>query len=91
MILCPAVSGHEGFYAPAPEAGDAYAATRRCVMQTPEGLCRLHVLGLKPLEGRLASGCAPYPGRQVRQAIAAMWDTPEGKAVVDRWRQQLAQ
>ncbi|GIX48931.1 MAG: hypothetical protein KatS3mg131_3142 [Candidatus Tectimicrobiota bacterium] len=87
LVLCPAVTGREGFCAPAPEDWEAEAPGRRCVMQTPEGLCRLHALGLKPLEGRLASGCAPYPGWQVRQAIAALWDTPEGKAVVDRWRQ----
>ncbi len=90
MVLCPAVQGHAGFYAPHPEDWEQYGAERRCIMQTPEGLCRLHDVALKPLEGRLASGCALYQGARVRRAIAALWATPEGQQVVDDWRQHFA-
>jgi hypothetical protein len=62
LVLCPAVADHEGFYALTPEDWPLYDETRRCVMQIPDGLCQLHATGLKPLESRLASGCAPYEG-----------------------------
>lgn len=90
LILSPAVPGHQGFYAPAPEDWECDEADRHCIMQTPEGLCRLHDAGLKPLEGRLASGCAPYQGRRVRHAIAALWATPEAQQAVGDWRRQFA-
>ena len=90
LVPCPAVSGHEGFYAPAPEDWDHYEATRHCIMQTPDGLCRLHDAGLKPLEGRLATGCAPYEGVRTRRTIAALWDTPEGQQIVSDWRRRFS-
>jgi hypothetical protein len=90
LLLCPAVPGHERFYAPAPEDWVLYEAERRCLMQTPDGLCRLHAPGLKPLEGRLASGCRPYQGPRVRRAIADLWTTTEGQAVVAEWRRHYA-
>lgn len=88
LVLCPAVPGHEGFYAPGPEDWDHYEATRCCIMQTPDGLCQLHDVALKPLEGRLATGCVPYQGVRVRRAIAALWDTPQGQQVVSDWRRR---
>ncbi len=89
-ILCPAVPGHEGFYAPEPDDWALYGDSRRCIMQTADGLCRLHAPQLKPLEGRLASGCRPYRGAPVRRSIAALWATPQGQAVVTQWRQRFA-
>jgi hypothetical protein len=90
FVLCPAVSGHEGFYAPDPDDWDLYAEARRCLMQTPNGLCQLHRPGLKPLEGRLAAGCASYSGTRVRRTIATLWATPEGQHVVAAWRKAYA-
>jgi hypothetical protein len=90
LVLCPAVPGHQGFYAPDPDDWRLYEEERSCLMQTADGLCGLHTAGLKPLEGRLASGCAPYQGVRVRRAIATLWDTPEGRQVVDRWRRRFA-
>ncbi len=92
-MLCPALPGHEGFYAPEPTEQDDwafYGESKRCIMQTPDGLCRLHALELKPLEGRLASGCQPYRGVPVRRAIAQLWATPRGQDVVSQWRQRFA-
>lgn len=86
MVVCPALQGYSGFYAPDPEDWPQ----AHCIMQTPEGLCHLHEARLKPLEGRLASACSPYPGARVRRALAALWATPEGKRVVDYWRQHFA-
>lgn len=90
LVLCPAVPGHDRFYAPAPEDWELYAEERRCLMQTADGLCRLHAAGLKPLEGRLATGCAPYAGARVRRALASLWATREGQQVVEQWRRQFA-
>jgi hypothetical protein len=79
-VVCPAEKGSEGDYAPSwPGHG--------CVMQDAAGLCRLHDLGLKPAEGRLAR-CAnserPTPSGLHRD-VADTWDSQEGRDVVALW------
>jgi len=60
----------------------------RCSFLTLNGLCALHTRRLKPLEGRTAVCAAEGPpdNATIRSAdIVPLWDTPLGRAVVDRW------
>lgn len=52
--------------------------TMQCNFLTPDGKCELHDLGLKPLEGRLAS-CKHTAEESfiMRKAICKDWDTQE--------------
>ena len=91
LLLCPAVAGYDGTFAPVPNEWDLDNADKRCTMLTDDGLCALHDLGLKPLEGRLASGCAPYSGRRVRGALCDLWETARAQTVVEVWRRQFTE
>lgn len=58
-----------------------------CVFWDETGKCRLHALGMKPLEGRLAHhSISPRTGPQVRTSLAWLWSQPRGRAVVRLWR-----
>jgi hypothetical protein len=60
--------------------------TDRCAFLTKDGLCELHDKKLKPLEGRIIDHTiTPEEGVVIRREILYMWDTPEGKSVVDMW------
>ena len=74
-IVCPAENGSENRFAGIwPGAG--------CVLQTADGLCSIH--DIKPLEGRVASCKGTHEG--LHYHVAKLWDTDEGKAVVEIWR-----
>ena len=81
-ILCGALKGCEGHAAPyLPESEEG------CTFWNAQGLCDLHDLGLKPLEGRLAIHGAPTTRRSLHEEVALLWDNEEGRAAVDRWWQ----
>ena len=75
-IISPAIVGHDNGNAP-------FFPNGRCVFLTEEGLCELHDLGLKPLEGRVAS-CYDITS-DAHKDIAMTWDTKEGRSVVASW------
>lgn len=65
-IECPAIVGYEGLNAP-------FIPVGRCTF-LKDGLCELHDLGLKPLEGRVASCQGTVEDSQaVRDFIVSEW------------------
>ncbi len=76
-LLCPAEKGREGMTA-------SFIPTGGCVM-LKDGLCALHGI-CKPLEGRAAHHAKCPDG--LHQSVAALWDSDEGRAVVDTWRNE---
>lgn len=87
FILGAAIPGYGGQHSP-------WFPRQACVFQSVDGLCDLHTSGFKPLECRAAS-CAdsrtftPEEDEargSVHESIAKMWDTPEGVALVERWK-----
>jgi hypothetical protein len=72
-IICPALKGYENRAAPFWPEG-------QCTFQDENGLCELHDLGLKPLEGRVVHCKASFPS--LHEDVAMTWDTEEGKAIV---------
>lgn len=81
-ILSPAIIGYESCAAPFWPFG-------RCTFLTDKGLCELHDLKLKPLEGRVFS-CQNDP-EDLHGAIAKMWDCREGKRIVSKWRTMFSE
>ena len=79
-VLCGASPGAEGSRAP-------YWPTVGCAFHNDEGLCDVH--HIKPAEGRAAiHGEEVPPGRH--QEIAALWQTEEGRALVERFHAERA-
>src|SRR5581483_8964175 len=79
-VLCPASEGHARNLAPERNPFDSRYA-ERCTFLTEDGLCQLHNLKLKPLEGRIAHHSHADDGINPREAIANEWDTPFGEAL----------
>jgi hypothetical protein len=75
-LLSPANPGMEGSAA-------GFWPSEGCVFQGEDGFCELHDLGLKPLEGRVAS-CSRGQG-DLHQYVASTWNNPEAQALVDEW------
>lgn len=67
-LLCPAINGYEGRFSPS----------------WPNGLCQLHDLGYKPLEGR-KSLCQDKTPKKLHKKIAKMWDNSEAQEIVRKW------
>jgi hypothetical protein len=87
-LLCPASPGCEGSRAPEVSMFDFFSGGdpfRGCVFQDGNGLCGLHAPNLKPTEGRLAHH-TDDGSLNVHEAVAALWDTDEGRAVVAEWK-----
>lgn len=78
-ILSPAVSGYENSFAP-------FWPTGKCTFQDDNGLCQLHDLGYKPLEGRKAL-CKDRTPKKLHEKVAKMWDNPEAQELVRRWNE----
>ena len=55
-----------------------------CVFQSPEGLCELHNLGLKPAEGK--KSCCKIDLDGLHWAVAETWESEEGRAIVELWK-----
>lgn len=63
----------------------------RCIFLTPDCKCTLHALGLKPIEGRIASCQGPTgEGVAFRKRIAKLWDTPFGRKIVITWHAKVS-
>ena len=92
-ILCGANPGYEGLCAVMDEGLSAMivgsAIMTGCAFQLECGLCDLHGRGLKPIEGRIASCAESYDGEGLHEAVAATWDTDEGRRVLERWRKEV--
>ena len=82
-IVCPAIKGYEKRCAP-------FWPTGQCSLFTPGGLCPLHNLGLKPIEGRVAS-CITSEDDSLHGEIAEMWDTEKGRSVVQLFKQKIGE
>lgn len=87
--LQPAVKGHEG-------ADGTYdfnitwggmSNPGECTFLTKDGLCELHGK-CKPWEGRMA--LHDNKGNDEYQVLLDAWDTDEGLAVVEKWREECA-
>ena len=76
FVLCPAIPGYEGKHA-------RFFPTGGCTFQKKNGMCILHDMNLKPLEGRLC-GCRKIDV-PVHKLIADMWRTRKAVRLVDRW------
>lgn len=79
QLLCPALIGHEGGYAP-------FIPYGKCTFQTADGLCELHNLGLKPFEGRMAHHDHTV-NKGLHPSVAETWANEEGRAVLDLWHE----
>ena len=79
-IVSPAIKRYEGRHAP-------YTPKGKCTFLDSNNLCKLHDLGLKPLEGKV-SGCKKsYPN--LHHDVAMLWDSNEGRKVVELWKTRL--
>ena len=76
-LLTPAIVGREAGEAPAHPEG-------QCTFLDAAGLFRLHALGLKPTEGRIAL-CGGRTPEGLHEQIARTWDDAEAQALIDRW------
>lgn len=79
-ILCGALKGYEGELAP-----DMPISDDGCTFWV-DGLCQLHEVGLKPLEGRVAHH-SNKPDDKLHGEVAKLWDSEDGRAVIARWRE----
>lgn len=76
-VLTPAIVGRESGQAPAIPSG-------RCTFFDEDGLCQLHMLNLKPTEGKQAL-CEDRTPQGLHERIAGTWDTLEGRDLIDDW------
>ena len=61
--------------------------TTGCVFHDSDGLCKVHVSGLKPLEGKVASCRGSPPG--IHFQVAKSWDSVKGREILARWRSEV--
>lgn len=78
QVLCPANPGKEGQVV-------NIVFRDGCVFQDASGLCQLHDLGLKPLEGRLAIHGMSNNG--LHDFVASTWDSYDGERVNSLWKE----
>ena len=87
-LLCGAIPGHEGRNSPRRDYFDFGTDPRSkgCVL-LQNNLCTIH--HCKPIEGRLAIHNSPNRDQfqDVHEAVAILWDTDEGRAIVARWEE----
>ena len=81
-ILCPALIGFEAGRAP-------FWPTGHCTFQNEQGLCELHDLKLKPLEGRVSSCKSFHKG--LHEAMMQAWNNPEAQEIVRQWREMVGE
>ena len=82
-ILCPALVGSEAQMAPFWPVG-------RCTFLTEQNLCELHVLDLKPIEGRLVSCHALYDDCGIHEAVMCTWKTKAAHRLIAQWEESVA-
>ena len=79
-ILCPALVGSEGHAAPSWARG-------KCTFQDKNGLCELHDLGLKPIEGRLADCQNEDATKNLHEMVMVAWNNQGAVNLVHRWNE----
>ena len=79
-LLSPAIVGCEGGRAP-------FFPEGKCTFLTKDNLCELHSLGLKPIEGRVAS--CKGTTYNLHGDVAELWNNSESRSVVERWEAML--
>jgi hypothetical protein len=77
LLLCPASKGFEGKEAP------WNPHTKEGCTFWKNGLCELHELGLKPLEGQVAIHGKDQP--ELHHDVAFLWDNPKARTLVSGW------
>lgn len=77
-LVSPACVGSEGDNAP-------YWPETPCTF-FKDGLCELHDLGLKPIEGRLATCNKTNIVPDLHWKVAQTWDNEKAEALVKKWR-----
>lgn len=61
----------------------------RCTFLNDKGLCEIHDLDMKPIEGRVEHHEIGYDEAiAIRRKIFETWNTPYGKEIVDRWTKE---
>jgi hypothetical protein len=81
LMITPAIKGLERQLVGEWEGG-------ACVFLTEDGRCKLHRLGLKPIEGRLAFHKGDPRRREtgdILQRLARLWDKARGRDVAERY------
>lgn len=58
----------------------------KCVMLDKDDECSLHYLDLKPTQGKKACCNIPMTEDQGNLYYANLWDTDEGRIIVDKWK-----
>jgi len=61
--------------------------SKRCTFQDRRGLCELHDLGLKPMEGRLAR-CDDNGPHFLREKVVETWDNIAAQTLAKKWREE---
>jgi hypothetical protein len=79
-IIAPACIGSERSRAP------SFRFTR-CTFIGALGLCELHDIGLKPIEGRLTHHDGDL--KDLHYDVAMLWESDEGREVVQKWRDEF--
>jgi hypothetical protein len=77
-VLAPAFKGCEGFFALQEESVHGCNFLKN-------NLCELHGSGLQPLECRVCHHASPGLGPRCHADIEKEWNSPAGKALVERW------
>ncbi len=79
-ILMPAIKGREGDFVDMAHIGG------ECTFLDEEGLCELHDIGLKPIEGRAATcGTDKRSGKLAGDVARMNWDNTEGNQIGIDW------
>ncbi len=78
-VLSPAFKGNEAYYA----LNDFSA--RGCNFLLGDGRCELHGSGVQPLECRFCHHDRRGLGPRCHRDLERDWDTPAGRALVERW------
>ena len=77
-ILCGAIVGYEKGNAP-------FIPIGRCSFLMKNNRCKLHKLGLKPSEGRVADCKDKKGGNSLHRKVAMTWRTKKATKLVERW------
>jgi hypothetical protein len=92
-VLAAASVGCEGDMAPTFTFWDILfgrgLSKGKCCMLNKDRLCEIHDSGFKPLQCRTALACGaqePWAGYNSNLETIKLWDTGEGRAVVELWR-----
>lgn len=87
-LLCPALVGYEGEFAP-------WWTRGMCTFYDTAGLCVLHDLGLKPVEARVAPHSQfeyhknkdhQYNFNSLHEMVSKTWENKEARKIIKQWR-----